>query len=222
MNMEKDKEEIEDDGLYCSFCGKTQKEVAKLIAGANVYICNECIDLCNSIIQDETIDNENPEELNGEYVYEILEKHFEPVKLESITSYSYLFHIDAGRKIQGILEKWFKNNKVKFKFIGIGRRYNNPKIEFNFSELWEHQHYPFFVGPTQFEIAELGSNIENRYLKNGLWLCVNNTLPYAIYLDYRTVKNSNVESIYLEVAGIENEDLGFIENLFNSIQSALK
>ena len=39
--------------LYCSFCGKSQKEVRKLIAGPTVYICNECIELCNEIIADE-------------------------------------------------------------------------------------------------------------------------------------------------------------------------
>jgi hypothetical protein len=38
----------------CSFCGKTQDEVRKLIAGPKVYICDECIDLCNDIIMDET------------------------------------------------------------------------------------------------------------------------------------------------------------------------
>lgn len=39
--------------LYCSFCGKSQQEVKKLIAGPSVFICNECIDLCNDIIRDE-------------------------------------------------------------------------------------------------------------------------------------------------------------------------
>ncbi len=39
--------------LYCSFCGKSQNEVKKLIAGPSVYICDECIDLCNDIIRDE-------------------------------------------------------------------------------------------------------------------------------------------------------------------------
>lgn len=39
--------------LYCSFCGKSQHEVRKLIAGPSVYICNECIDLCNDIIREE-------------------------------------------------------------------------------------------------------------------------------------------------------------------------
>ena len=43
--------------LYCSFCGKSQHEVKKLIAGPSVYICDECIDLCNEIVRDE-INNE--------------------------------------------------------------------------------------------------------------------------------------------------------------------
>ena len=39
--------------LYCSFCGKSQHEVKKLIAGPSVFVCDECIDLCNDIIRDE-------------------------------------------------------------------------------------------------------------------------------------------------------------------------
>ncbi len=42
-----------DSGLHCSFCGKSQREVKKLIAGPNVYICDECIQLCNDIIAEE-------------------------------------------------------------------------------------------------------------------------------------------------------------------------
>ncbi|MEC5207686.1 MULTISPECIES: ATP-dependent Clp protease ATP-binding subunit ClpX [Vogesella] len=40
--------------LYCSFCGKSQHEVQRLIAGPQVYICNECVDLCGDIIREET------------------------------------------------------------------------------------------------------------------------------------------------------------------------
>jgi ATP-dependent Clp protease ATP-binding subunit ClpX len=47
------KKDAKDGKLYCSFCGKSQKEVRKLIAGPTVYICNECIELCNEIIADE-------------------------------------------------------------------------------------------------------------------------------------------------------------------------
>ncbi len=43
----------EGDLLKCSFCGKSQRQVKKLIAGPGVYICDECIDLCNEIIEEE-------------------------------------------------------------------------------------------------------------------------------------------------------------------------
>ena len=43
--------------LYCSFCGKSQNEVRKLIAGPSVFICDECVDLCNDIIQEELEDH---------------------------------------------------------------------------------------------------------------------------------------------------------------------
>lgn len=44
--------------LYCSFCGKSQHEVKKLIAGPSVFICDECIDLCNEIVRDEASSEE--------------------------------------------------------------------------------------------------------------------------------------------------------------------
>ncbi len=49
----------EDSGklLYCSFCGKSQHEVRKLIAGPSVFICDECVDLCNDIIREEVQEN---------------------------------------------------------------------------------------------------------------------------------------------------------------------
>ncbi|MBC7088560.1 MAG: ATP-dependent Clp protease ATP-binding subunit ClpX [Tissierellales bacterium] len=50
---------IEDKQLRCSFCGKSQNEVKRLIAGPNVYICNECVELCQEIIEEEFIDYES-------------------------------------------------------------------------------------------------------------------------------------------------------------------
>ena len=43
--------------LYCSFCGKSQHEVRKLIAGPSVFICDECVELCNDIIREEIQEN---------------------------------------------------------------------------------------------------------------------------------------------------------------------
>ena len=46
MNKKNDK-----DSLFCSFCGKNQKEVKKLIAGPTVFVCDECVELCMDIIK---------------------------------------------------------------------------------------------------------------------------------------------------------------------------
>ena len=44
--------------IYCSLCNKSQYEVTKVIAGPSVYICNECVDLCNEVIRREVTDHE--------------------------------------------------------------------------------------------------------------------------------------------------------------------
>jgi len=49
---------MSDKTLYCSFCGKQQDEVKKLIAGPSVYICDECVELCNDILEEEFGDND--------------------------------------------------------------------------------------------------------------------------------------------------------------------
>ncbi|MEH6455126.1 MAG: ATP-dependent Clp protease ATP-binding subunit ClpX [Cocleimonas sp.] len=64
--MSKDKKDGQDgkgDGklLYCSFCGKSQHEVRKLIAGPSVFICDECVDLCNDIITEELQEKDDSE-----------------------------------------------------------------------------------------------------------------------------------------------------------------
>ncbi|SVC95890.1 uncharacterized protein METZ01_LOCUS348744, partial [marine metagenome] len=51
-----------DNLLFCSFCGKNQNEVRKLIAGPSVYICDECVDLCNDIIKEELNESTQSEE----------------------------------------------------------------------------------------------------------------------------------------------------------------
>ncbi len=58
--MPSDKRETQNASLTCSFCGKSQKEVKKLIAGPTVYICDECIGLCNDIIAEEIDKEETP------------------------------------------------------------------------------------------------------------------------------------------------------------------
>lgn len=90
----------------CSFCGKNQDEVNKLIAGPDVFICDECIDLCNEIVQDESNDGEEdgnkpnvtlkPVEINAhldEYV--IGQDHAK--KVLSVAVHNHYKRIDAPR-----------------------------------------------------------------------------------------------------------------------------
>ena len=90
--------------LHCSFCGKEQSQVKKLIAGPNVYICNECIDLCNDILLEET-KNEK-------------EKVFEISKPKEI--FSYLDDVivgqdDAKRKLSVAVYNHYKRVFAKTK-----------------------------------------------------------------------------------------------------------
>ena len=77
--MSDDDKNVDDKLLYCSFCGKSQQDVKKLIAGPSVFVCDECVELCNDIIREELLDQEpiedkklpNPHEINAsldEYV----------------------------------------------------------------------------------------------------------------------------------------------------------
>jgi ATP-dependent Clp protease ATP-binding subunit ClpX len=55
MRIRRGAVEQQRDRLKCSFCGKAQHRVDKLIAGPGVYICSECIDLCNEIIEEDRL-----------------------------------------------------------------------------------------------------------------------------------------------------------------------
>jgi ATP-dependent Clp protease ATP-binding subunit ClpX len=59
--MSEEKKSSDSKILYCSFCGKSQHEVRKLIAGPSVYICDECVELCNDIIREELDESGSPD-----------------------------------------------------------------------------------------------------------------------------------------------------------------
>lgn len=74
-------------GLRCSFCGKTQNQVKRLISGPNVCICNECVDLCQEIMDNERVEGENDLELE-------LKK---PAEIKSILD-SYVIQQEKAKK----------------------------------------------------------------------------------------------------------------------------
>jgi ATP-dependent Clp protease ATP-binding subunit ClpX len=59
--MSDDDKTVDNKLLYCSFCGKSQQDVKKLIAGPSVFVCDECVELCNDIIREELLDQEPSE-----------------------------------------------------------------------------------------------------------------------------------------------------------------
>ena len=69
-----------EDNVYCSFCGKPQEMVGRLIAGNGVYICDQCVDLCMSILEDGEM---GPREI-GEEKADITEKLLKPVEIKRI------------------------------------------------------------------------------------------------------------------------------------------
>ena len=93
------------DLLKCSFCGKTQKQVKKLIAGPGVYICDECIDLCNEIIIDELNETSTlglQELPKPQEIYEFLDQYVigqdRAKKSLSVAVYNHYKRIQSGSK----------------------------------------------------------------------------------------------------------------------------
>src|SRR3984893_8077363 len=99
------------DLLKCSFCGKSQKQVKKLIAGPGVYICDECIDLCHEIIEEEL--TESPELKLEELpkpreIYDFLKDYVvgqeQAKKILSVAVYNHYKRIQADNRRDGDVE----------------------------------------------------------------------------------------------------------------------
>lgn len=101
------------DLLKCSFCGKSQKQVKKLIAGPGVYICDECIDLCNEIIEEEfaggtSDDTEFSELPKPQEIFSFLEDYVvgqsEAKKILSVAVYNHYKRVRAGASLRDDVE----------------------------------------------------------------------------------------------------------------------
>lgn len=92
--------------LYCSFCGKSQHEVRKLIAGPSVFVCDECVDLCNDIIREEIQEQEasasggklpTPHEIN-DVLDEYVIGQEKAKKALSVAVYNHYKRLEVGQK----------------------------------------------------------------------------------------------------------------------------
>jgi len=112
--------------LKCSFCGKTQEQVKKLVAGPGVYICDECIELCNEIIEEELTDDlgvEIGDILKPKEIRAIIDQYVigqeQAKKALSVAVYNHYKRINLGMKIDDV--ELQKSNIVMLGPTGSGK-----------------------------------------------------------------------------------------------------
>ena len=116
--------------LYCSFCGKSQHEVKKLIAGPSVFICDECIDLCNDIIRDEAPAEAAPSKSG---------KSDLPTPAEIKASLDhYVIGQDVAKRILSVA---VYNHYKRLKHMGAGGKDGKDEVELSKSNI-------LLIGPT--------------------------------------------------------------------------
>ena len=124
--MAEDKEK----SLFCSFCGKNQHEVKKLIAGPSVFVCDECIDLCNDIIKEES------EELNDRIVKTESEKLLSPKELSTSLGEHVIGQDEAKKSMSVAVYNHYK------------RLRNNKDDKGDFEDVIIAKSNILFIGPT--------------------------------------------------------------------------
>jgi ATP-dependent Clp protease ATP-binding subunit ClpX len=157
------------DLLKCSFCGKSQKQVKKLIAGPGVYICDECIDLCNEIIEEELADNDDVklDELpKPAEIREFLENYVigqdTAKRTLAVAVYNHYKRIQAGEKRDSRSEpvELAKSNILMLGPTGCGKTYLAQTLA-------KMLNVPFAIADATAltEAGYVGEDVENILLK---------------------------------------------------------
>lgn len=150
--------------LRCSFCGKTQDQVRKLIQGQNVFICDECVDLCAEIVEEELDGYRDDREINllkPKQIKEFLDEYVigqdEAKKALSVAVYNHYKRILSGRNLDVELQK---SNILMLGPTGSGKT-------FLAQTLAKMLNVPFAIADatTLTEAGYVGEDVENILLK---------------------------------------------------------
>lgn len=160
------------DLLKCSFCGKSQKQVRKLIAGPGVYICDECIELCNEIIEEELSETEEVEDFElpkPREIYSFLEEYVigqhNAKRSLAVAVYNHYKRIRAGQGIASVGSdpdgvEIAKSNILLIGPTGCGKTYLAQTLA-------KQLNVPFAVADATAltEAGYVGEDVENILLK---------------------------------------------------------
>src|SRR5436309_29798 len=193
------------DLLKCSFCGKSQKQVKKLIAGPGVYICDECIDLCNEIIEEELSETSELklEELpKPREIYEFLDDYVigqeQAKKVMAVAVYNHYKRIQVGAKDQDV--ELQKSNIITLGPTGCGKTLLAQTLA-------KMLNVPFAIADATAltEAGYVGEDVENILLKliQAADYDVKKAETGIIYIDEidKTSRKSESPSITRDVSG---------------------
>lgn len=194
------------DPLKCSFCGKRNEQVKKLIAGPSVYICNECIDLCNQIIENEILDEELSE--TSHLKLEVPLKPQEIHRLLEIGQFT-----EQEQKVLRRMAKGGRYYEVVARELGVGRDVVRQAarrifLECSFCEKSHNQVKKLIAGPSVYicdECIELCSEIIEEELSEPSGLHVEEPLTPKQQIDLGMFTEQEVQVLKLMAQGASEE-----------------